>query len=506
MNINLNMIADTGHDFLPLTSVQMPIWFDVQTARSAGYRLGCWASFQGRIRHADLKQSLKILIARHDGLRVRVDPHKPRQWISSKNDVHLTITEHHDIPEEEVNAALSRYIEHVFQQPMPYGDRPLFAVHLVEFENTSYLLWDFDHIIADSIGVRIALLHWFNAYQAVTSTEPVQLTPASSVLDLVQRDIAYSETPDYQRDLQYWVARFDPLPPALLLKEGQSRSDDVLAPTTRRRIEPDLARQLASASHTAGTQPQRSFFALFCLALARRFDQMSVTCGMALHQRDHKTFGTIGMAASLMPVISRYEPWWDLTEVVQAFSEDVDADLKHHRTPLDSILRALGPQMRERGGLFDVSVSWVPYGGSTDPDHAAYTIGTVDNREAVPIALHATENPQTGAIDYMIRVRPDHAAVIDGDLLAEHLEDLIRLFVEDEFITCEEIPRQSAREQALINGFASDQAELATEPCVLGRVLAHVEGCPEAVFVSAPGLSGGALSDAGQGGLSYRSV
>ncbi len=381
---------------------------------------------------------------------------------------------------------------------MPYGEHPRFAVHLVEFADVSCLLWDFDHIIADSLGVRIALLHWFNAYQAVTQPDAVALTPPSSVLDLIERESLYLDSPDYRRDLAHWVARFDPPPPPLLPAPPRHPLDSPFAPTLRRSLPPDLTQALSAAAEAAGTSLQRVVFALFCLSLARRYGHASLACGLALHQRDHKTFNVVGMTASLMPVVFRFEPWWDLTEAVQAFSEDVDADLRHHRAPLDAIQRALGPAPRDRRGLFDVSVSWVPYMGSTHPDHAGYTIGPLDTREAVPIALHAAENPETGAVDYMLRLRPDHALTLDAAFLADAFEALLDRFAEGSTMLVEEIPAIGAREEAWLRQVSRSEP-LPSAPLVLSRLSGLVGSRGMRVWC------GTGLSLAGRGGAMRRS-
>ncbi len=61
----------------------------------------------------------------------------------------------------------------------------------------------------------------------------------------------------------------------------------------------------------AGASVQRALFALFAVALSRRYGQSEIVSGIALHRRDLANRYTIGMLAGVIPVRCQFDPLLD---------------------------------------------------------------------------------------------------------------------------------------------------------------------------------------------------
>jgi amino acid adenylation domain-containing protein len=390
--------------WLDLSMAQQAVWLDAKLSGSSVYQLGGWARIAAPLDEAAVRQSVSLIMARHDALRLRVDDELPRQWLDESVEPPIAVF---DLSvDKDPDQAFHSYVEDVFASALPLGDQPLFRIELIRAgANLNYLLWRFHHLIADSATVLITLDHWFKAYEALTSGTPGDLAPPSSYSKTIAADASYLESAAYQRDLAYWTARFESMPPALIADMEARPSRQRKVPYVDWTLAGDVYRQLQDSAKAAGTTVQRALFALFALALGRRYGQSEVVSGVALHRRDLANRHVIGMMAGVIAVRCKFEPHWSLEECVQAFSEQVDADLRHQRLPVDILSRSLGLAGTGRAGLFEVAMSYIP-ADRGDRESALeglpVLIGAVATKEASPISLHVKE--QAGGEGVLIRV------------------------------------------------------------------------------------------------------
>jgi amino acid adenylation domain-containing protein len=440
-----NSTVERSRQWLNLNLAQQSVWLDAKLSGTSVYQLGGWARIEAPIDEAIVRQSVSLLMARHDGLRLRVDDELPRQWLEESVEPPVKTID--------LETSFEEYVEEVFSRPMPLGDHPLFAIDLLRAPGgINYILWRFHHLIADSASVTVTLLHWFNAYDALTSDSPKELSPGSSFVQTIQSNAAYLESTAYQRDLAYWTNRFDPLPPQLIADMELRESGMTKVPAAEWILSGDRFTQLETNARAAKTTAQRALFALFTLMLGRRHGQTDLVSGLALHRRDAANRFTIGMLAGVIAMRCRFEPWWSLEECVQAFSEQMDEDLRHQRLPVDALSRELGATGAGRAGLFEAAMSYIPADRSTAASQShglPITTGVASTKEASPISLHAAEL-LTGGISIHITVNPDFVDPTEAATLLELLQAAVDRFVEDPAgARFEELPSLTSREREL---------------------------------------------------------
>jgi amino acid adenylation domain-containing protein len=415
-----DVTVEVERKWLDLSLAQQAVWLDAKLSGTAVYQLGRWARIAAPLDEAAIRQSISLVMARHDGLRLRLDDELPRQWLDDSVEPPLTVI---DLPvgDGDPDAAFQSRVERLFESAFPLGDRPLFRVELIRAgENLSYLLWRFHHLLADYASVSIALTHCFNVYEALTSGTTQDLAPPSSYLKTIAADGAYLESAAYHKDLAYWSTRFDPMPPPLIEDLGSGGGRNV--PAAEWTLEGDAFARLQNAAKAAGTTLQRALFALFALTLGRRYGQSDIVSGIALHRRDLANRYTIGMLAGVIAVRQQFDSHWTLEECVQAFSEQLDRDLRHQRLPVDILSRALGLAGTGRAGLFEAAMSYVPNERAANragTEGFPVVIGVVTTKEASPISLHAFELDAEQGVNISVGVNTDFLDAAEaGKLLA----------------------------------------------------------------------------------------
>ncbi len=443
----------TQRQWLDLSLAQQSIWLDAKLSSASVYQLGGWARVAAPLDDAAVRQSVRLIMARHDALRLKIDDELPRQWLDESLEPPIS---NHELDEKiDPERAFDEYVRQAFASPLPLGDHPLFRIDLLKAgPNLTFILWRFHHLIVDSAAVSIALGHWFLAYDSLTAATPGQLGPPSSFVQTIRSDAAYLESVPYHQDLTYWTSRFDPLPlPLIADMERRASGEHAQPPSSASIITGPAYRRLQSAAKAAGMTVNRLLFALFSVTLARRYGQNDVVAGVALHRRDLSNRYTIGLMAGVIPVRCTFETYWSLEDCVQAFSEQVDADLRHQRLPVDVLSRSLGLSGTGRAGLFEAAMSYIPADRSQHKislDGLPITTGVVDTREASPISLHVTELDPDANIEIRVNVNPEFLDPCESATLATLFQAAIERFLEDPGIRFEELDSITAAERALV--------------------------------------------------------
>ncbi len=445
--------ARAERQWLDLSLAQQAVWLDAKVSESSAYQLGGWAKVSAQLDESTVRQTISLIMARHDGLRLRVDDELPRQWMDQSVEPPLTVI---DLPSdpENVDAAFKAYLRKRMSAPMPLGDCPLFAVDLIRTkEQTSYLLWRFHHLLADSASVVVTISHWLDAYEALSSGSPRELAPPSSYLKVISADSVYLNSAAYQKDLAYWTGRFSSLPPPLMSDLGPAGHSQEEPAIVEWRIGGDELGHWQEAAKNAGTNVQRALFALFAIVMGRRHGQTDIVSGIALHRRDVANWHTIGMIAGVLPMRCRFDSFWTLAECVQAFSEQFDADLRHQRLPVDVLSRALGLSGTGRAGLFEIAMSYIPGAGDSSdlvvhgvPVHSEQIV----SKEASPLSLHIAELASGNGLAICIAANTGYVCAQEAQAAMHLLRAAVEQFVHEPDTRLEDLRTLTQNEHELV--------------------------------------------------------
>ena len=416
-------VAGPDREWLDLSLAQQSVWLDAKLTGGTVYQIGGWARVAAPLDEDAVRQAVSLIMARHDGLRLRVDDELPRQWVDSSVEPPISVVDLNIGDEKyrgDTDRAFQDHVEQVFSAEMPLGDHPLFRIELLRAgPNLNFLLWRFHHLIADSASVLITRKHWFNAYQALTSATPQELAPQSSYLATIKADASYLDSAAYHQDLAYWSSRFESLPPQLIRDMGPRANFTHEIPSAGWTMDGQEFSSFQKAAARAGSNVQRALFALCAMVLARRNGQSDVVSGVALHRRDASNRHGIGMMAGVIAVRCEFDSAWSLQKGVLEFSEQMDADLRHQRLPVDILSRALGLSGTGRAGLFEVAMSYIPFqrGESESGVEGWVTTGEVVTREASPISIHAAELPSGEGMRVHVSVNTEFLEAAEAESL-----------------------------------------------------------------------------------------
>ncbi len=427
---------------MALSHAQRGVWLDMRLIDDpAAYQVGCLVECDGDIDPNIARQAVRIMMARHDSLRLRIDPHEPRQWIEPAGRPPFTLI---DLTEAtDPDEAATAHVKAVRATGFALGEEPLFRVDLMRLGESRWrLLMVAHHLIADGVSIRLAQAYWLAAYKSLAGEIDDdgdeagigEETAQSSYTPVVADDEAYAASERYQQDLGYWSQRLHPLPG--LVFDDRPASATLEAAQTPAPIiwDADFHGRLATMARKANTTLHRALVALIGIGLSRRYRKSDLALGMALHRRDASSRNVIGMLAGMVALRVRLDQDLPLISAVERLAAGFDSDLRHQRLPIDAIGRSLAAAGafadRPARNLFDVAVTMMPGGRDTAPLLGGKPIRAIPLRdhETTPLAIYVDEKEDQGGLVLSFGFNPQ---VINGEeveRLRDGLNDLIEAF------------------------------------------------------------------------------
>ncbi len=429
--------------YLALSHAQRGVWLDMRLIEDpAAYQVGCLVEFEGEVDPDLARQAVRIMMARHDALRLRVDPHEPRQWVEQAGSPPFQVIDFSQ--ETDPEQSVRDHVRTVQAQGFQLGEGPLFRVDLLRLgEDRSKLLMIAHHLIADGVSIRLAQAYWLTAYKSLTGelddddadeTGMGQDMPRSSYAPVVKDDEAYAASERYQQDLAYWSERLRPLPQLLFDNRPPGSVTGSARHVAPLLCDAPMHAALASVARKANTTLHRALVAIIGLALSRRYRSSDFTIGMALHRRDAATRHVIGMLAGLVALRVKPDQDLSLMAAVERVAAGFDADLRHQRLPIDAIGRSLAAKgaFAERPGrnLFDVVVTVLPAASETPVLLAGKPMRSLPLRdhETTPLAIYVDERPDHAGMSIGFGFNPQILGSQEVERLRDQLSEILKAF------------------------------------------------------------------------------
>ena len=218
---------------------------------------------------------------------------------------------------------------------------------------------------------------------------------APSYRAFIEDDAQYQGSPRHDRDRDYWLAKYQQLPDALLAP--RERNAVHLSPPSAVLEQPFDTRLLARM-RALGSTLQASPFHVLLAALhvcsARTWQRDEWVVGLPILNRSGARFkGTLGLFTQVSAMRMGFGRVLSFAELIKAIGDSLKQDFRHQRYPLSEMNRALGLLREDRAQLFELSVSYE----QDDHDYrygeaSGHSVKVSNQHEATPLALHLRSN------------------------------------------------------------------------------------------------------------------
>ncbi|CAM3324100.1 non-ribosomal peptide synthetase [Xenorhabdus nematophila] len=366
----------------PLSSPQHVIWLDqIIHSDSSNYNIGLFFSIRGELNATLLEQAVKAVVYRHDTLRLRImNTHTfPVQKVIDSLPVSVELRDFSSYSDAETKA--KQYMDEEFQRPFQLNET-LWRAELLRVSNTRWY-WQFccHHLIIDGTGLFILFKDVIDTYNHLVQNKTLS-REALSYLDFIADDQNYLASPDYSRDLQFWLKRYENLPQPLLSPADtnktrhpeHTKSLDLSNATDWKatdhwqkpvcwQIDQALFQRIEESVTQHGLSILHFMYAVLAGYFARTTGVNEIVLGIPLHNRKSaRQKNTMGMFASVIPIGITIEPQDTFLVVMQKAFAELRRCYKYNRVPIAEINRHIHIRQKTgRAQLFDIALSLEPF-------------------------------------------------------------------------------------------------------------------------------------------------
>lgn len=161
-----------------------------------------------------LKAAVEYAYAHNDAFRLRfakVD-RKVRQYFIPTEQPHIEVLDFSGKTQADMDKRLYKYA----RTPFKIINKPMSKVFLVHSCNgMDGIYFGVSHMILDSWGICVFLQFVMEVYEALISKTPMP-KPLSPLEPMLRQELAYKDSPQYQKDLDFWKNEFQRMPGPLL--------------------------------------------------------------------------------------------------------------------------------------------------------------------------------------------------------------------------------------------------------------------------------------------------
>ena len=339
----MNKLNDFGK--LPLSAPQLGLWFAQELiGKVAANNIAELITINGLVDEGKFRDAVRVTILEAESLRVRIeqvgeeifqrlDPDRDPQVatidVSGDPDAVTTI-------KDWVSLDLGRSVN------FDAGD-PLYTFALFKVSSEKYIWYlRSHHVVCDGYSGMLVARRVAEIYTAVMAGCFPPERHFGSLRDLVEHDLAYRSSAQFELDRDFWAREMTHPPVAIsLAPRPGSRSTQILRESIQLslRIEKDL-RQLAQET---GSSLASVMFALLAAYLHRVTGAEDLVIGLPVLARVGREMRSVpGAVANVVPLRIKIDAGMDLTNLVRQVGRSVRQALRHQRYRAENLRRDLG--------------------------------------------------------------------------------------------------------------------------------------------------------------------
>jgi amino acid adenylation domain-containing protein len=443
----------------PLSFAQQRLWFlDQLEPNSPFYNIPTALRFQGRLHLAAFRQSLAVLIQRHESLRTTFGEQdgKPFQVFAEGIELPLEIRDLtlQSVSEKEITVQQMALAE--ARQPFDLKTGPLFRATIIQLAETEcVVLFTMHHIISDGWSVTVLIQELAALYQSFVNG---QSSP------LAELPIQYADYAAWQRHwlqgeildahLTYWKEKLADCPPLIELPTDRPRPpvQSFNGNTISTTFAPELALAVHQLSREEGCTPFMTLLATFQTLLARYSRQDDICVGTPVANRNRlATEGLIGFFVNTLVLRTDLSGNPTFLELLARVRETALGAFAHQDLPFETIVEAVQPQ-RDLSHTPLFQVMFVLQNETRQdisvPDLQISPIEADSGNAKFDLTLIIADSPDSFSVSFEYNTDLFDQSTIER--LLRHFNNLLQSIVADPERTLAVLPWLDAQEQQQI--------------------------------------------------------
>ncbi len=325
---------------LPLSIMQSQLYsFSLADPHSAEYNMGVALKFRGSYHSNLFKQALKLILNRHDALRMRIDTkgNRPQIIVSPQVEIDLPIFSLDEkltptIRQQQLDALIEKYKN----QPINLSQSPLMHTALVQLSKEEHVLIAvFHHMIMDgwSLFVFTKDLHTLLRESHMPAAYQYSTHLLQESLERDEEKIA---------SLNFWKKQFSSNPDVLQLPTNAPRSGKTHIEEIRLTASAELTAHLQKLAQQEHVTLFNCLLSAYQVLLSHYSGASDIVVGVPYLGRDNfDTRDGLGLFIHTIPLRANFIDNQTFIELMKSNHVLIEAARKHQSFSLSALLREL---------------------------------------------------------------------------------------------------------------------------------------------------------------------
>ncbi|WP_326806731.1 amino acid adenylation domain-containing protein [Streptomyces sp. NBC_01775] len=467
----------------PLSDAQREIWLAQRfNPESLHFRVGQYVDLDGPLDAARFEAAVRDTVAEADTLHCRVHEVDgvARQTVEPGADWDFPVL---DLSTEaDPHAAAERWMYDDLAVPMDLTRDRLFSNALLKLgPNRFYWYQGWHHLVVDAAGGLLLAQRTAHRYKSALAGLSPGPSPFSSLRELVEQDVEYRDSGQFERDREYWLGKFADRPAAARLSDVAEEPPRSFLRCTGH-IPAAVVERVKEAARSVRTHWSVVLIAATTAYLHRLTGEDDMAVGFAAAARKGAVARTNpGTMANVLPLRVRVGRGTTVRELLRSVSQEVRGALAHQRYRAEDLARALGLTSGMRH-LMGPEINVMPVDVDLDFGPCAAKLHNVSNGLTDDLSVMAYEQAD-GAVRLDFNGNPDCYSDEELRIHQDRFLALLDTLVTDLDVAVGEVDVLGAAERGrLLEGWKGAAAELTSD--TLPEVLAaQAARTPERVAV-----------------------
>lgn len=445
-----------------LTSSQQNIWNLQKYYADTTISAICGAIyFSNNIDVETLKRAINHVIERQSGLRLRFHEAdgKPVQQVSEYVYEEIPVVQFPD------KNALRQCASQYAQELAVMTNVSLYHFAIFHLNGQSGVLAVLSHLISDAWTLSLLARQVSDAGQTL-SQNIVCDSNAWDYLDHIRLEEIYFSSKRYQKDADYWQAKFAIKPEPSTIKIRTASSMDVSAKRITKLLDSQLTVHIQRFCEETALTPAVLFETAVILYLAKlNLENPTITIGTpVLGRYNIQEKNTVGMFVATMPLSIKVSATDTAEDLALRVTDGHRELFRHQRYPYSHILHQLREKHSFTGSLYDVMVSYQNAQTGVDAETEWFSNGYSETPFVLHIDDRDNNNSFTWTVDYQERVFQQEEEI---HLIMARLEHILRQILNDSKTPIAKIGIiPTAEYQQMIFDFNNTAVEYPRDKCV----------------------------------------
>jgi natural product biosynthesis luciferase-like monooxygenase protein len=485
----------------PLSQGQSAIWYLSRLSPdSAAYNIAIAMECSHEINEEILKQSLMVLMRRHEALRtvIRTGDEGPYQLVLEHLELSFTLEKPEDLSEESLHDLLGEAAE----RPFDLENGPLFRVSIFQMgETRRVLLFVFHHIIVDFLSLELILGELGPVYQALLRGEAyIFSTKAGRYHDYIvwqQRMLAQDQGSKLKT---FWHEHLQGELPITEIPSSRVRPSvqTYRGSSWQFRTNSNVTGVISAQAKALGVSLYSMLLAGFEILIHRYTWQSEITVGTPVSGRlSSRWEKTVGLFMNQIVLRPKFSGEMKISDFVRGTHREAAAALEHQEYPFSLLVEQLQPRRDPSNSpLFQVMFSFYRTGQPEHKGLEAFLLGVpgielqigdlkfcsiaLENKTAqldLNLSVAEIEGELVGNLQLNAEVF-DREAMID---LPRHYVSLLEAMAAAPDAPISDLSLMKPGDEILAKGSIDSILQCGSEESVPSLIMANIENCPSAM-------------------------